>query len=349
MTYDPRASFLTHSNYVAAFDTLISSHYLPGKYGLLRPKDQVLEALAAQVRSSRPYGRLQPRPTRADIEAIVSALRNAWGTELLLAATGEIAHDELIGLANNWAVVQAYYAGYHAVQALVLARGEPRPQSHPTTQRQNSTFWAMRSVNLPPWSLGWHSAGCCNLPSDRTVNPIHPWTNCDEYTCWNLAAMALRTTREDMLKERFRKDRERKRSAARRAWQREEQGRLARNRRPRVEPRLPLPRLSQPEKLAIDRSLRPSTLLDYLYRLRIRSNYEDATMFTDGPEQAYESWAVHQSLCRITAATLLVHELLVGRLIGTATLCSIIDQWSGSSRIAIANIGVRARRSLLCT
>jgi len=29
---------------------------------------------------------------------------------------------------NNWAVVQTYYVGYHAIQALVTARGQPARQ-----------------------------------------------------------------------------------------------------------------------------------------------------------------------------------------------------------------------------
>ncbi len=30
--------------------------------------------------------------------------------------------------------------------------------------------------------------------------------------------------------------------------------------------------------------MRPYTLLEYLYQLRLRCNYEDSAMFTDGPE-----------------------------------------------------------------
>ena len=57
---------------------------------------------------------------------VEASLRNAWGTELLLALGGSLgADDELIRLMNNWAVVQAYYCCYHGAQALLAARSEP--------------------------------------------------------------------------------------------------------------------------------------------------------------------------------------------------------------------------------
>lgn len=346
MPIDPRSTFLTHSNYIRAIDTLIGTHYLTGSYPLGRPSHRILEALAGQVQASRTYARLNPRPAGVDHHSIKSALRNAWGTELLLVTTGEIAHDELIGIANNWAVVQAYYASYHAVQALVIARGEPRPQSHPTTQRQYSSFWAARPVDLSPWSLGWQAGQCLNLPSNRKVSTIHAWSSCNDSNCWDLVAMALRTTREDLIEARIKDERDRKRSAARTAWQHEEQTRLAKNKRPRPQPQAPLPRLTQADKITVEESLRPTTVLEYLYRLRIRSNYADATMFTDGPETPHESRAVHHALCRITSATLLVHELLVGKLIGWANLDSMVDEWLESPTTA-TNLGLGARRELL--
>ena len=89
------------------------------------------------------------------------------------------------------------------------------------------------------------------------------------------------------------------------------------------------------------------TLIDYLYRLRLRSNYEDATMFTDGPDSPAESWMVYDHLCRITSTTLLVHELHVGRVIGRATLTSLVDEWLNSAAVNAPNLGLAARRDIL--
>lgn len=321
---------------------LIQSHYVPGSF-LVR-SDEVLAAVATQVKASTLYNRLRPQPT--DIKPVVGILGNAWGTEFLLASAADF-DDELIGVANNWAVVQAYYAIYHITQALAVARGEQRPRSHPATQRSYCNNWCARPTPLPPWSLGWDASGCRNLPSGRTINNIHGWTTCDHETCWDLAGMALRKAREESLKERRRRERERKRAATKKSWREEEESRRAKGKRPRKEPSFALPHLTRAEKRAIDQSLRPSTLLDHLYRLRIRSNYEDSSMFTEGPEHPTQSCAVHLSLRKITAATLLVHELLIGRLIGTKRLRTAIDDWVSASSVTGAKMGIVRRRTLL--
>lgn len=267
---------------------------------------------------------------------------------MLLASSGELAHDELIGLANNWAVVQAYYACYHAVQALAVARGHPRPKSHPKTQQLYRSFWVAASVLLPPWSLGWSSSGCTNPPPGRSVSSnIHQWKTCDDDTCWDLVALALRTTREDTLKEKIKQERRRGQTDHRKQWQDEEKQRLARGFRPRKEPKFPLPQLPAADKSRIDNRLRPTTLIDYLYRLRMRSNYEDATMFTEGPDTAHESRAVHRNLCTVTSTTLLVHELYIGRLIGSRRLGGLVDEWLKSSAVEAPNLGLHARRDIL--
>ncbi len=343
MPSDPETAFRVHSNYLRAFEMLIESQYVPGNY--MARHDEVLAAVATQVRASNLYSQLQRRP--GNIEPVIAILRNAWGTEILLASAGDFLDDELIGLANNWGVVQAYYAIYHISQALAVAHGAPRPQSHPATQRSYCNDWCARPTPLPPWSLGWDASGCRNLPTGRTINPVHDWAACDHESCWDLVAMALRTTREDSLKERLRGKREEKRTALAKDWRTEEETRQAKGKRPRIERPFALPQLTRAEKIAIDRRLRSFTLLDYLFRLRIRSQYVDTEMFTDGPGHPTQSRAVHLHLRKITAATLLVHELLVGRLIGAKRLQTAIDAWADASGVAGAKMGIVRRRTLL--
>ncbi len=106
-----------------------------------------------------------------------TSLVNVWGTELLLALGGQLAsEEELLRLMNNWAVVQAYYVGYYAVQALLSARGQPRPESHPKTQAQFAALWTDRALHLPPWTLGARDGGWCNLSSHPIDDSINPWS-----------------------------------------------------------------------------------------------------------------------------------------------------------------------------
>lgn len=347
MPTKPQEAFRTHSNYLQAFDVLIASHHLPSRGPfVIHPNARILTAVAAAVRASPAFARLQRR-TGVDIGALTTVLKNAWGTELLLESIKELAHDELIGLATNWAVVQAYYACYNAAQALAIMQGNPRPDTHAKTQRVYTAYWVTRPAHLPPWSLGWTASGCLNLPTGRGVQMIHPWATCDKDTCWDLVAMALRTTRQELATASIREERQRRQSSNRRQWKQDEKQRIASRRRPRKEPRFTLPQLPPADKREIESRLRPTTLIDYLYRLRLRSNYEDATMFTDGPERATDSWMVYQNLCRITSTTLLAHELHVGKVIGQDRLKSLADEWLAASKVSAPNLGLAARRDVL--
>jgi len=62
--------------------------------------------------------------------------------------------------------------------------------------------------------------------------------------------------------------------------------------------------------------VRSYTILDYLYRLRIKANYQDAGMFIDGPEDESASRRVHRDLVTIASCTLLVHECHIGGIVG---------------------------------
>nr|MBA3298090.1 hypothetical protein [Acidobacteriota bacterium] len=83
----------------------------------------------------------------------------------------------------------------------------------------------------------------------------------------------------------------------------------------------------------VRRRVRPHTAIDYLFRLRVKSNYEDSTMFTDGPTDENASLAVHRDLVRLASSVMLLHELHVTRLLGRAGKRRIVDGWiTGSAR-----------------
>ena len=325
-----------------AFATLCTAPYerTPRFYTPLDKGLERLASVAAVAPTMTPPPKAQP-----DREQTRASLSNAWGTELLLAFGGEVARDdELVRLMNNWAVVQGYYVAYHAAQALIVALGQPRPQSHPKTQSQFADLWSSREVQLAPWSFAACADGWTNAP--REIEDVNPWSGCDSRSCWDLAAKAMQTTRKEKLRESEHRARERKKKAARSAWEAEEAERLAKGRRPRKSQTFPLPRLKASEKMAADRKLRAYTVLDYLFRLRLKVNYDDATMFVEGPEDEDSSLRVHFDLVRLASSTLLVHELRIGAAIGKGQLLSWADEWL-SKNSAGGSIGLGLRRDLL--
>jgi hypothetical protein len=149
-----------------------------------------------------------------------------------------------------------------------------------------------------------------------------------------------------VVSERLNGARERKRRDNRTAWLAEEAQRIAAGRSPRTEPTWPLPRLNATEKSAVAARVRSYTLLDYLYRLRIKTNYEDAGMFIEGPEEETSSRRVHRDLVAISACTLLVHELHIGAIIGRNELLRWVDDWLGPHAHG-QTLGLVLRRDLL--
>jgi hypothetical protein len=143
------------------------------------------------------------------------------------------------------------------------------------------------------------------------------------------------------------KSRERKKKEVKSEWEREEIRRLAEGKRPRRTPAFPTPRLTQEERRHTRSSVPPATLLDYLYRLRIRANYEDAAVFTDGPETSEQSRAFRRDLCILASTTMLMSELAISRTVGKAQLLNWVDTWSRSVARRGARVGLLHRRDAL--
>jgi hypothetical protein len=341
MVAPEEGSFLTHANYLRA---------LASEAGrtMLMSDTKALNGLATWVSAS--VSMADARPASIDHDQVRRSLANAWGTELLLALSGRYAHDdEVLRLANNWAVVQAYYVVYHATQALAVAKGFPRPDSHPKTQNQYLSFWVRRPFDISPWTLGADASGWRNCPTGKTIDPtIHVWTGCSSSTQLSLAAKAYRTTRDDAVAEAVERLREKKRAERRKAWLTEETTRIDKGRKPRKEPTWPKPHLTAAERQGADARVPPHSLIHYLYRLRIKTNYVDSAMFTDGPPDEASSAVVHRDLRYIAAATLLVYELHIGPLVGISRLRRYADDWLASNAPAGGKpVGLQLRRGLL--
>lgn len=320
MPKKPIESLRTHSNYIRAFSLLV---YDPissrpcNIYAYL--KDRILQSNALP----------QTHSSNIDLEQIRSSLQSAWGTEALLLMTRRIVNEEeLLRLSNNWSFIQIYYIFYHCTQALHVAKGHPRPESHPSTQNIFYDYWAARSIILPPWSLAYGRAGIINAPPGIVPDIfVHPWTVCEGNNIWSLASKALMTTRREALEEKYREKRELKRKQNRQAWNQKESDRLARGRKARRPPIFRLPKLTNSEKEHINGNLRTYTIMDYLYRLRLKTNYEDSNMFSDGPEDNNSSRYIRDALCRIANGTLFLHELAIRNLVGQESFLTWVDEW----------------------
>lgn len=343
MATDQTGSFATHANYLRAIACEAGFYFGQSNANALAILTSRVLALPS-ISDVKPVG--------IDLAQVRRSLENAWGTELLLAMSGELlADDELFRIANNWAVVQCYYVAYHAVQALGGAKGQARVESHSKTQNQFRSFWVDRTLSLSPWTLGVGAQGLVvNEPSDGVqIDPdVHSWVACTASNQRSLVAKAYRTTRDDEVKGAVARAREAKRKENRKAWNDEEEERIAGGRKARKPKEFALPRLSAAEKVTLDKRVKPSGYIQYLYRLRIKANYVDSTMFTDGPEDDWSARFVHSDLCRLAASTMLVHELHVAQLVGKRAFRQWADSWLKNKGVVGGKpVGLAARRQLL--
>jgi hypothetical protein len=283
------------------------------------------------------------------IDPVQTFLINAWGTELLLVLQEDLARSKedwhVIALANQWAVVQSYYAIENATVALVLAQGNVKPDSHEKTRAAYAERWQGKPYG--PFAVVSGRGGLDHLPNAMKVEQVHILENVGERNCWGFIDMCLRTTRADMLNERFADARARKRSSRLKAWGEEENERLGRGRKPRKKPVLPLPRLLPSEKQAIEARVRPTSFIDYLYRLRIRSNYVDTKMFTEGPGTDFEAVQMHRYLSQLVGWNLLIIEAWIRRYVGANSFAAMMDAWLTHKVAATAPGGIVARRASL--
>jgi len=288
----------------------------------------------------------QPRQ-QIDRPALRRSLHNAWGTELLIAAGEQWLQDEeIIAVSNNWTVIQAYYVLYHVTQAYSIAKGQARQESHTATQRVFASFWPDRDLDLAPWTLGSGKAGNANIPQGVVIDAQqHAWANCDNASSWSIACKALKTTWEqELVAPAFVKKREALKTQRNRNWQAAEDENIKRGRRPRKKLKFGLPNLTPLHKTEVKEATRKATLMDYLYRLRIRANYEDSTMFTEGPDFEGASAEVRQNLAALATASLFVHECAICTLLGRRTFLEWVDAWINAHHGAAVRRGLAARR-----
>lgn len=286
-------------------------------------------------------------------------LSRTWGTERILLTTWHFADDpDVVRAANSWGAVQAYYASYGAVQGLLVSEGKVRPENHAATLRQYSDLWVGRSFDLLPWTLGLGPRGDrlgdaegfvgARGAAPITVGQVHPWSSWSDGDAIQVAAHSLIGTRDDKWQEALTREREDKLKARKRAWKAEEEQRQAAGKRPRKPPKWPMTaKLTARESAVVRGRVRRVTLRDYLLRLRIKANYQDAAMYSEGPTSDSEAEHFLHDLVQLTAANLLIHELRLCRRVGKANVVAAVDSWTARNGSAVAEGGIELRRDLL--
>jgi hypothetical protein len=219
-----------------------------------------------------------------DPDRLKSALLNAWSSELALYLV-DLDNHERLWLGNQWAQVQGYYATSRAASAWLVAHQGVAPETHSGLLRAMESQISGMTLYPCPWSLTcmrllpFASYGGFASPPNATSNLS---LSADPY---DRSAMMLRTTRD--------------RDITRRVEQ--------------VKKNLKKGRAPNGEYQRQDTRVRATTIFDFAWRTRTRSNYGDPAMFYVGTLTPDRSRDYASAIRTITRATMFLFEAMIAQ------------------------------------
>lgn len=245
--------------------------------------DPPFAALYADLQS-RGLAKLSGKPLAGDADLLRSVFLNAWSSELALYLV-DLENAERLWLGNQWGQVQSYYATSRAATAWLLARDGNAPDTHAALLRAMSAQVTSSRLYPCPWSLT-----CSSLdPSpvyDGFPAPPNAISNlslaADPY---DRCAMMLRTTRD----------------------------RDVRRQVEQVKRDLRKGRAPNGEYARQDARIRATTVFDFAWRTRTRSNYGDPAMFYVGTLTPDRSRDYASAIRTVTSATMFLFEAMVAQ------------------------------------
>ncbi|MEU7918074.1 hypothetical protein [Micromonospora zamorensis] len=265
----------------------------------------LLESEARQVAATPVNG------ARELSSRVISRLRIAWQTELA-ARVGDALDDPVLRrVAAQTLPVQAYYAVFNAARAMTLVGGAP-VDTHAAVQKDFESQRARRSAG--PWRLTLSGdpkfpdkclldPGVCKVSGFNLLESGH---EAAEYV-----AAGLRMTRKWKIE------------SARDEW-------LKRNRKKDGSRYQNLPAAGRVDILS---SLRRTTLMDFLYEMRRRTNYESVDEYGSDATDA-EVHRFHVGLLYATRSGLLLYETQIAQYAGIKALAEAAADWSRSVKRA---------------
>lgn len=316
-------SFRTYNNYLLSLRQFVEDQYgsMPSALSKLK--------IACEQKST--FSRIQTNKT-ADLEKIKKLLFNSWHTEIVFSIPRKV-NGDLVRYSNHWAPIQAYYSIFLSLRAFFESMGINCPNTHTNTLQQVSECIIKRDLFPLPWN-GY----CSGLPELKNLSygnfqeenkSISNLSTPSKEDFWSWYALWLKTTRERKFESR--KEEVLKGRVFRRA-----------DNKPRKN-------LSLECKKKVDQGLHATTFFDGLYRLRIRSNYEDADAFILGTMSQKDAISFHDSLVIILQSTLFVIEKYIARYLSNQKFSEILNDFTKNIKEDLVKETIGLRKDYIRT
>jgi hypothetical protein len=230
---------------------------------------------------------------------------------------------------NAWTPVHAYYAVYMSVHAWFATLGMTGMlDDHTSTLRTVVAQLVRRRLVPHPWDVS-----CSGYPElgERVIDGVPANADCDAHfeplanpsieDFYPRLAKMLETTRNERLKRN------------RREWL-AQQGRK---------------NMKADEKRALGARLAPTTVFDYLWRLRVRANYRDVSVFLMSGLEDTSHAAFHSGLLGLVDATCLLIQSLIVSYVGPRPYAYALDEFVAGGGVTLGDPAafLLARRRLL--
>jgi len=276
---DETISFKTYKNYLISLANIIKREYGGDEFSF----EQIVKNLN--------IGEKLERNKAPNIEKIKTILFNCWHTELNFILPLTIG-PSFMKYSIHWSPVQGYYSLYLSIRALLESLNNSINPNHSQTLEVISEFICKRKLFPYPWSCSCLGlAEINNLKFNCFLKPIEEISMLAipiDKTLESCYAKFLKTTRERQFQKRRNNttDIKTKKGNIKKNW-------------------------SINDKKKVESRIANTTIFDCIYRLRIKSNYEevDTYIFSDITNLEIEEF--YNSLKLIIESTLFIMEFLM--------------------------------------
>lgn len=249
-------------------------------------------------------------PQTFNLDKVQNLLWNSWSTEYALRTTQLTGNQDFYKFALHWCFPQAYYSSYLAMTAF-----------HHTQNKANNIHYKSIKIfgtdvnsGIYPASISFHTSGLYNnfdyhglpnfvgFPAGFTgLSNIHSLEDAELQV-----ALFLKTTRTKNAEEKKEKYYALKHKSFLSSKQK------------------PLTRYTEEHWNIIYNSLHYSSIMNLLYRLRIKANYHDVQSFINAD---IDFQAFHESITGIVSHLNFIHEAFIAKAIGIERYAEIIENF----------------------
>ncbi len=272
-----------------AFD--VYETYLKSFVALIANQFTTLNSFVSNLSSNPKIKRMQVNK-KLDIDYIRRFLFIGWNTEYLAKVNDGVSNIELLRVNNQWKPIQVYYSIYSLGEAACYAiRGE-KADGHKQCLQTLSDY--LISFGTSPWNLAYK--GCLGRTLvERTIQSVN-------FPKGSGVANALQRVNLSPV------------DSAACCLQAEHIKRISEYKKGKI----------GPYKYQHDPG--NTTLLHFLYKLRIKSNYKDAEIFlSEAPDRQIKSFSLN--LTNMNRTTNILLEVIILKKVGKSVFIGLINDF----------------------